>query len=176
MFRTVSLSIIRSIALYTQQWVYTYVIQVMLTACQQAVSITCMYCCVYSARLLMMDRETVRNMQSLIPKINLRYVIQVLLIACLLASSQHNLYVLLCVQCQTPDDGQSNCPKHVVSYSENKFEILVHLVGSIIKIHNSINHLKPCSITFTNFESYRVLHYVLCMILAKHGDYFLTHH
>ena len=55
MCRTVSLSIIRSLALYTQQY-----IQVMLTA--QAVSITCMYCCVYSARLLMMDRDTVRHM------------------------------------------------------------------------------------------------------------------
>jgi hypothetical protein len=29
--------------------------------------------CVYSARLLMMDRETVRNMKSPITKINLRY-------------------------------------------------------------------------------------------------------
>jgi len=32
---------------------------------EEAVSITCMtytYCCVYSARLLMMDRDTVRNM------------------------------------------------------------------------------------------------------------------
>jgi len=31
----------------------------------QEISITCMtytYCCVYSARFLMMDRETVRNM------------------------------------------------------------------------------------------------------------------
>jgi len=49
MFRTFSLSIIRSLVLYTEQ----------------AVSVTCMtytYCCVYSARLLMMDRETVRNM------------------------------------------------------------------------------------------------------------------
>ena len=85
MFRTVSLSIIRSLALYAQQ--YVYVIQVMLSTCQRdqdvtqfhpdptAVSITCMtytYCCVYSARLLMMDRETVRNMESSIPKINLR--------------------------------------------------------------------------------------------------------
>ena len=46
-----------------------------LLASGQAVSITCMtyaYCCVYSARLLMMDRDTVRNMQSFIPKINLR--------------------------------------------------------------------------------------------------------
>jgi len=60
MFQTVSLSIISSLALYTQQY-----IQVMLTACWQAVSITCMtytYCRVYSARLLVMDRETVRNM------------------------------------------------------------------------------------------------------------------
>jgi hypothetical protein len=30
------------------------------------------HCCVYSERLLMMDRRTVRNMQSFIPKINLR--------------------------------------------------------------------------------------------------------
>ena len=66
MFRTVPLSIIKNLALYTQQY-----IQVMLTACQQAVNITCMtciYCCVYSARLLMMDRKPVRNMQSSIPK------------------------------------------------------------------------------------------------------------
>jgi len=30
------------------------------------------HCCVYSEELLMMDRGTVRNMQSFIPKINLR--------------------------------------------------------------------------------------------------------
>jgi hypothetical protein len=29
------------------------------------------YCCVYSEKLLMMDRGTVRNMQSFIPGINL---------------------------------------------------------------------------------------------------------
>ena len=69
MFRTGFLSVIRRLVLCTQQQVY--VIQVMLTACQQAVSITCLYCCVYNARL-MVDRETVRNMQSSIPKINLR--------------------------------------------------------------------------------------------------------
>jgi len=28
-----------------------------------------------------------------------------------------------------------NCPKRVESYSENKFEILVHLVGCIIGIY-----------------------------------------
>jgi len=30
------------------------------------------HCCVYSEKLLMMDRRTVRNVQSFIPKINLR--------------------------------------------------------------------------------------------------------
>jgi len=38
---------------------------------------------------------------------------------CLLESNQHNLYdiPLLCLQYCTPDDGQSNCPKHVEFYS-----------------------------------------------------------
>ena len=32
------------------------------------------HCCVYSEKLLMMDRGTVRNTYSFIPKINLRYL------------------------------------------------------------------------------------------------------
>ena len=40
---------------------------------------------------------------------------------------------LLCVQRKTPDDGQRNCPKHVEFYSKNKFEKLVHLVGSVMR-------------------------------------------
>ena len=32
-----------------------------------------------------------------------------------------------------PDDGQRNCPKHVVFCSKNKFEKLVHLIGFIIR-------------------------------------------
>ena len=55
---------------------------------------------------------------------------------CLLASSQHNLYdiyILLCVQCWTPDDGQRECPKHVQFHSKNKFEKSVHLVGFVIR-------------------------------------------
>jgi len=44
--------------------------------------------------------------------------------------------LLLCVQLQTPDDGQRNCPKHVEFYSKNKFDKLVHLVGFIIRIHH----------------------------------------
>ena len=57
-----------------------------------------------------------------------------------LASRQHkhNLYdkyLLLCIQYQTPDDGQRNSLKHVEFYSKNKFEKLVHLVGFIISIY-----------------------------------------
>ena len=57
---------------------------------------------------------------------------------CLLSSIQHNLYdiyLLLCVQCYTPDDGQRNCQKYLESYSKNKFEKLVHLLGFIIRIY-----------------------------------------
>ena len=42
---------------------------------------------------------------------------------------------LLCVQCQTTDDGQRNRPKHVKFYSKTKFEKLVHLVCFIIRIY-----------------------------------------
>jgi len=41
---------------------------------------------------------------------------------------------LLCVQWKTPGDGQRNCPNHVGFYSKNKFERLVHLVGSITRM------------------------------------------
>ena len=47
-----------------------------------------------------------------------------------------NLYVLLCVQCKTPGNGQRNCPKHVQFYSKNKLEKLEHLVGFIIRIYH----------------------------------------
>jgi hypothetical protein len=39
---------------------------------------------------------------------------------------------LPCVQWKTPDDGQRNSPKHVVSF-QNKFEKLVHLGGFILR-------------------------------------------
>jgi len=57
---------------------------------------------------------------------------------CLLTNSQHNLYVLLCVQCWTPDDEQRNCLKHVEFYSKNKFEKLVHRVGFIIRMRDVV--------------------------------------
>jgi len=53
-----------------------------------------------------------------------------------LARKSENLYVLLRVERKTPDDGQSNFPKHVEFYSKNKFEKLVHLIGFIIRIYH----------------------------------------
>jgi len=58
---------------------------------------------------------------------------------CLLASSQQNLYgiyLLLCAQYWTPDDGQRDCSKHVQLHSKNKFEKLVHLVGFVMIIYH----------------------------------------
>jgi len=57
---------------------------------------------------------------------------------CWLHASKQSAYPvrhipLLCVQYWTPDNGQKTCPKHVEFYSKNKFEKLVHLVGSIIR-------------------------------------------
>ena len=57
MFRTVPLSNIRSFSLYTKQWYMSY-------SCQLSANLYDIYhCCVYSEKLLMMDRRTVRNMQ-----------------------------------------------------------------------------------------------------------------
>ena len=50
MFRTIPLSIIRSFSLYAQQW-------------YMSSNLYDIYlCCVYNAKLLMLDRGTVRNM------------------------------------------------------------------------------------------------------------------
>jgi len=51
---------------------------------------------------------------------------------------------LLCVQWETPDDGQRNCPKHVEFHSKNKFQKLVHLFGFIIR------NLTRCTVTWTS--------------------------
>ena len=90
MFRTVSLSIIRSFSLYTQQWFISYSLR--------AGSGRKWFC-----------PDPARKLSA-------------------------NLYVLLCVQWKTPDDGQRNCPKHVEFYSQNKSEKLVHVVGFIITV------------------------------------------
>ena len=76
MFRTVPLSIIRSFSLYTQQWYMSYRFSDSLRAgaCAPARKLSAnlydiYHCCVYSEKLLMMDRGTVRNMQSFNPKV-----------------------------------------------------------------------------------------------------------
>jgi hypothetical protein len=63
MFRTVPLSI-SSFSLYTQQWYmsYTYADILILLAMVYAELYDIYHCCVYSEKLLMMDRGTVRNM------------------------------------------------------------------------------------------------------------------
>jgi len=55
---------------------------------------------------------------------------------------------LLCLQWKTPDDGQRNCPKHVVFYSKNKFDKLVHLFGLIIRIYHDARSPEPQIHTF----------------------------
>ena len=44
--------------------------------------------------------------------------------------------ILLCVQWETADDGQRNCPKHVEFCPKNRFEKLVLLFGFIIRIYH----------------------------------------
>jgi len=76
MFRTVPLPIIRSFLLYTQQWYMSYrfadslragsgrncsSILILLASCNYNLY-DIYHCCVYSEKLLMMGRETVRNM------------------------------------------------------------------------------------------------------------------
>ena len=67
MCRTVPLSITRSLALYTQQWYMLYSLRagsgfLSDPARKLSASLYDIYhCCVYSEKLLMMDRGTVRN-------------------------------------------------------------------------------------------------------------------
>ena len=46
-----------------------------------------------------------------------------------LSANLYVIYLSMCVQWRTADDGQRNCPKHVEFYPKNKFEKLVHLFG-----------------------------------------------
>ena len=76
MFRTVPLSIIISFSLYTQQWYMSYKLPLQLasrirtelqfrpdpTRKLSANLYDIYHCCVYSKKLMMMDRGTVRNM------------------------------------------------------------------------------------------------------------------
>jgi hypothetical protein len=74
------------------------------------------------------------------------------------ASSQYNLYdiyLLLCVQYLTSDDGHETCLKYVEFYLKNKFEKFVHFFGFIIRIYHDArsserqNRLMPSGIINT---------------------------
>ena len=56
-----------------------------------------------------------------------------LLTACELLANLYDIYHRCVYSEKTPNDGQRKCPKHVEFYSKNKFEILVNLVGFIIR-------------------------------------------
>jgi len=62
MFRRVPLSIIRSFSLYTQQWYVSYWFPPDPARKLSANLYDIYHCCVYSEKLPMMDRETLRNM------------------------------------------------------------------------------------------------------------------
>jgi len=66
MFRTVPLSITRSFSLYAQQWYMSYSLRAGSEpdhARKLSANLYDIYhCCVYSEKLLVMDRGTVRNM------------------------------------------------------------------------------------------------------------------
>jgi len=66
MFWTVPLSIIRSFSLYTQQWYMSYRFA------------DIYHCCVYSEKLLMMDRGTVQNMYGMVLQYIILYYIIIL--------------------------------------------------------------------------------------------------
>jgi len=65
----------------------------------------------------------------------------------------YDIYLLLCVQCLTPNDGQKTCPKHVEFYSKNKFEKLVHFHGFIIRIYHDARPSK-CQNDEANFRNF----------------------
>jgi hypothetical protein len=137
MFRTVSLSIIRSFSLYTQKWYILYRfadsleagsgwnILILLASCQQMATHSNGIC--HTACEQDQDGTSWSCSQVVNKPVWHR--------------------PLLCVQWKTPDDGQRNCPKHVEFHSKNKFEKLVHLVGFIIR------HLSRCPVTWTSNTS-----------------------
>jgi len=119
MFRTFALSIIRSFSLYTQQWYKSHrfsdslragsgqsSVLILLASCQQ----TCM---TYTIAVC-----TVKN--SWWWKKELSEAVTSW--SCSQALRKPVWHIpLFCVQWNTHDGGQRNCPKHVEFYSKNKF-------------------------------------------------------
>jgi len=50
------------------------------------------------------------------------------------STNLYDVYLMLCVQSWTPDDGQKDRPKHVEWYSINSK--IVHLIGFTIEIYH----------------------------------------
>jgi len=115
-----------------------YVIQVLLTACSQAVSKPVWHIPLLRLQWKTPDdgqRNCLKHVEFFTVHTAMLYVIQVLLTACSQAFNKPVWHIpLLRLQWKTPDDGQRNYAKHVGFYSKNKFEKLVHLVGFIIRI------------------------------------------
>jgi hypothetical protein len=110
MFRTVPLSIIRSILLFTQQWYMSYRFVDMFRTVPLSIirGFT-----LYTQQWYMSYRFCWQLASGIVRKLSAKPVRHI---------------PLLCVQWKTPDGGQRNCPKHVEFYSKNKFENSVHLV------------------------------------------------
>ena len=64
---------------------------------------------------------------------------------------------------KTLDDRQRKCPKHVEFYPKNKFEKILHLVGSIMRIaYNSSIRYCPVSVT-THYEHLKGFSHDTCV-------------
>jgi hypothetical protein len=148
MFRTVPLSIIRSVSLYTQQCYMSYNFADSLWTVQcNLQNLTFMWPCI----MINSYNKTNQMHQFLKCILEMKlYMFRTVPLSIIRSSSPythsnvicHTGFLdsllwhipLLCVQWRTADV-QKNCPKHVEFHSKNKFEKLVHLVGFIVRIN-----------------------------------------
>ena len=140
MFRTVSLSIIRSLALYTQQWYMSYRFADSLWAgSRRNALISQIY--FWNKTLHVSDISSVHHQEFFHCKhsngICLTGSVLILLASCQQTCKTYPC----CVYSEKFLMMDRNCPKHVEFYSKNKFKKLVHLVGFIIRIRQEIYFL-----------------------------------
>ena len=150
MFRTVSLSIIRSFSLYSQQWYMSCRFADGLRAGsggKWSCSWSWFLKFIFGIKIYMfraVPLSIIRSFSLYTQQWYMSYRFSDSLregsgwkLSCSQAVSKPVWHIpLLCVQWKTPDGGQRNCPKHVDFYSKNKFENLVHWVGFIIRIYH----------------------------------------
>ena len=126
MFRTVPLSTIMSISLHTKQWYMSYRFSESLRAGS--------------------GRNCFR--QFLFPSSGVFHCTHSNGICHVGLVTDFNKPVCIAVcAVKTPDDRQSNSPKHTEFWSKNKFENLVHLVGFIIRTLHPIYKCKTLHIS-----------------------------